>query len=585
MLSIYRIVRHRYEEAVRSECRRRKSAALRVEAAFAHICNLFREGEFSDLLQGQYGADWLQAVAGILGMLMHLSLTGPRSCVLHNGRRPGKPFSSYPTPPAVAVLAAEYVVAHTLNSTAPAVIDPAMESGQLLLAVAEAVLRRVEGPRRRAVLDKLCRDCLWGIDRNPLATESVSLIFQLLGGDPPRHLLIEDSLRWQAVNPRKFDAVISNPPWGERMTSLEREWLRDEFSNRRRGDTYIAFTELATRILAPGGVYALVLPAQALASENASGLRGMISAQTHLTTAYVLPRHAFATATVRACLLRGVLREPDPTAACRAVVYPFRKALSHKEPPSSTQIPLSVLCAVGADSWWPLLQGHQARPFAGETVPLETVAAVHLGVQVYAVGRGRPPQTRRVVQQRPYTSDAPVAGWTPAVQVRDVTRFHVAPPHRYINFGKWLASSLRSGDLLKRRRVLVRELCRRDGTMTAAVTANGSIAVHGVFSLVPRRISAHALAAVLNSPSVAEYVRGHAASFAKVDFQRVTTAELRRLPIPVAAMQGPRARRLAALARRAQYLRVKTGGVPDTLTDRIEWLVREMYDGIDGSKH
>ena len=249
-------------------------------------------------------------------------------------------------------------------------------------------------------MEKLCHDCLWGIDRNPLAAESVSLVFQLLGGDPPRHLLTTDSLRWQAACPPKFDAVISNPPWGERLTASERKWLHGEFANSRlRGDTYIAFTELTTRILAPGGTYALVLPAQALAFENAGGLRDMMSSRTQLTTAYVLPRHAFAPATVRACLLQGVLLKPDAMATCQVVVYPFRKELSHKEPPWSKFISQSILQSVGAGSWWPFLQENTACSFREETVPLESVATVHLGVQIYGVGKGNPPQTRRVVRQ------------------------------------------------------------------------------------------------------------------------------------------------------------------------------------------
>jgi len=52
------------------------------------------------------------------------------------------------------------------------------------------------------------------------------------------------------------------------MTNSERAWLRCEFAKGfMRGDTYIAFTELAMRLLRPGGAYALVLPAQALSSQ------------------------------------------------------------------------------------------------------------------------------------------------------------------------------------------------------------------------------------------------------------------------------------------------------------------------------
>jgi len=590
LLRTYGVVYRLYEEAVRAGCRKHRPPHLAVNRAFSSICERFVKGEFTEELRHAYGAGWLQAVASILGMLMHLSVgdsvATSEHCTLHNRRRPGKQFSTYPTAPAVAALAAEHVVALAWRGATLRVIDPSMESGQLLLAVAQAVLRRVKKPSRPGVLQNLCRNCLWGVDRKPQAAESVSVVFRLLAREyglefePPRHLLIENTLRWQA--PIQFDAVINNPPWGERMTNSERIWLRREFAKgRMRGDTYIAFTELAMRLLRPGGAYAFVLPAQALSSENARGIREMLSGDTHLMDVHVLPRHAFATASVRACVLGGVLQKPEPGAACRTVVYPFRKSLLYTARPWTGELPVSDLRSAGGDSWWSLLHSHTWRPFEQKMVPLETVAAVHLGVQVYGVGRGSPPQTRRLVRQRPYTSQVNAAGWTRAVQVRDLTPYHVSPPTQYIRFGKWLASPRSHEKLLNRTRVIVRELCHRDGRMSAAIARNGAIALHGIFTLVPRGIDAHALTAVLNSQRVAEYVRVRAASFAKVDFQKITTAELRSLPIPAAALEGPLAQRLSALACKAHKLSMKTGRTPATLTNQIESLVREMYDGVE----
>ena len=586
----YGVVYRLYEEAVRAACRKRRPPDLAINGAFSSICERFLNGEFTEELRFNYGADWLQAVASILGMLMHLSLSDSAASsepyLLHNDRRPGKQFSTYPTAPAVAALAAEHVVALAFRGAAPRVIDPSMESGQLLLAVAEAVLRRVKAPSRPSVLRNLCRNCLWGVDRKPQAAESVAVVFHLLAREyglelePPRNLLIENTLHWQA--PIEFDAVINNPPWGERMTNSERAWLRCEFAKGfMRGDTYIAFTELAMRLLRPGGAYALVLPAQALSSQNARGIREMLSGETHLMDVHVLPRHAFAAASVRACVLRGVRQAPEPGRTCRTVIYPFRKSLHYMERPWVAELPVSDLRLAGGNSWWALLHSHAARPLKQETVPLETVAAVHLGVQVYSVGEGSPPQTRRIVRQRPYTSQIRAAEWTPAVQVRDLTPFYVVPPTQYIRFGKWLARPGSHDKLLDRERVIVRELCHRDGRMTAALVRNGAIALHGIFTVVPQGIDAHTLTAVLNSQRLAEYVRVRAASFAKVDFQKITTAELRSLPIPAAAMSGPLARRLLALAHKAHKLGMKTGRAPATLTNQIELLVREMYDGVE----
>jgi len=80
-------------------------------------------------------------------MLLHLTLGNGREATLINPRRPGKSFSTYPTSPS----AVKVVVANAMRALLSrplvltdgrkrqllgfAVVDPAMESGQLLLGV------------------------------------------------------------------------------------------------------------------------------------------------------------------------------------------------------------------------------------------------------------------------------------------------------------------------------------------------------------------------------------------------------------------------------------------------------------------
>jgi hypothetical protein len=90
----------------------------------------------------------------------------------------------------------------------------------------------------------------------------------------------------------------------------------------------------------------------------------------------------------------------------------------------------------------------------------------------------------------------------------------------------------------------VRELCRRDGKLTAAVARNGSIPLHGVLTVIPKNVDPYVLVAILNSTVAANYVKMHAASFSKVDFQKITVNELRKLPIPTLAVQPSQRRTL-----------------------------------------
>lgn len=524
-------------------------------------------------LKESYGRDWLQSVASLLGMLMHFSMGKQGSNLLLNQRRPQKTFSTYPTSPVVARLVGDAIVSYLLKEPIPAichrsvdaeryaqraltfrVLDPSMESGQLLLEAALAFIRHVHRKHSsqsrtakfltRALLEKLCSDCLWGIDRNELATRAVSLLFSLLGAElgiqqlAPTHLLTADALECCSQSRLShFDGIVNNPPWGEVLGPIERKRLRNQFfALQYRSDTYVAFSELAIRCLRPGGIFALILPSQAVATRNTARLREIFLAKTEIDRMILLPRSAFADATVRGLVFLGRLKPTATSTGCHVTIYPIVKRFNAISPARSFTVPPCALRGTYEDSWWPLLNANDSVRSGAQVIQLEQVATVTFGVQVYHKGRGAPPQTAEVLRNRPFTLLRPANGAVPAIRGRDLHDFHLSNPQRFIKFGKWLAFAGDHDSLRQSTRIFVRELCRRDGKLTAAVARNGYIPLHGVLTVVPKLIDAYVLVGLLNSIVVAEYVKTHAASFSKVDFQKITVSELRRMPIPIAAI-------------------------------------------------
>jgi hypothetical protein len=606
-----------YEELVRTEGS--------VHCAFAAICSSIRDCSgptpvrdlYSELRQA-YGPDWLQGLASLLGMFMHFST---ERGVLRNYRRPQKEFSSYPTSPHVTEWAGVSMLARLVKQPIPRttpsaaaaerwaeemlafrLLDPAMESGQLLLETALVMLRRIHRQHpstsadarrlRCAVLERLCHDCLWGIDRNKLALPAVSLVFSLLGAEcgvklpGPRNLLNCDALRWSAgENPPVFDGILSNPPWGETLRTAERRWIAAQFSAiEYQTDTYVAFSELAMRVLRLHGVFVLILPAQVLAVQNAAGLRELLCTRTELSEILVLPRPAFADACVRAVVLVGRTAAVQRAVRCRATVFPFFKPLDQAGPPRCIAISTATLRSLAGRPWWPELTNRARQP-SRPTVRLGELATVHAGVQVYGVGRGRPNQTPAIVRQRPFTAQTPFRGSIPAIRGRDLRDFTVRDSTLFIRFGPWLARPGKHATLRRSTRVFVRELCRRDGKLVTAVANDAVVPLHGVLTLKPRGIEPCALVAILNSGPVAKHVRTHAASFAKVDFQKITTTELRELPIPASAIEParraklglPRASQREATLRR-QLMRLAKQASQMAFHDRI---TPEMVATID----
>jgi hypothetical protein len=173
----------------------------------------------------------------------------------------------------------------------------------------------------------------------------------------------------------------------------------------------------------------------------------------------------------------------------------------------------------------------------------------------------------------------------------------VGDPQQFIRFGKWLAWVGNHNSLRSSKRIFVRELCRRDGKLSAAVARDGFIPLRGVLTVVPKMINIYALVGILNSAVAAEYVSKHTASFSKVDFQKIIVSELRQMPIPIAAVNpGHRStlgmpasterelslhRRLIALARRLSHAAKINTSKREKLLAEINAVVCAMSDLLE----
>jgi hypothetical protein len=528
------------------------------------------------LLRGIYKNEYLQAVASLLGMLMHFSFKDDELKVLRNQRRPRKLFTTYPNSPYVSRILGDKIVTDLLEVPIPLIchryidaeyyaekslnfriLDPSAESGQLLLEVALALIRKVQSRHLNqskackylviAMLKKLCQHCLWCIDRNILSKYAVATVFNLLGQNysieriEPGHFIITDALEYYLKGKLGyFDGIINNPPWGEKLTPVQRNRLKKTFNTLEyQADTYIAFTELILKSLRPGGVFGLLLPSQIVATKNSGKLRMLITSLASIEQMILLPRAAFANASVRGFLLTGRIKPQNATENCNITIYPLERGLisPNAELTRSYIIPNDVFRKAGVQPWWSIFNSNNNQPGSQkknmETVQLRKVADVIMGIKLYAKGKGSPPQTADVVLNKPFTFTQPSHDTLPAVNGRDIQKNYVKKPRIFVKFGKWLAYRGKHLSLLGSERIFIREICSRNGNLNAAIVSNGYLPLHGVLTVIPRLIDIHILTAFLNSSKAAEYVSTHTSSFSKVDFQKITLSELREMPIPI----------------------------------------------------
>jgi N-6 DNA Methylase len=508
-----------------------------------------------------------------LGMLMHFSVSSNHSHPLINERRPSNRVSSYPNPLQVALLVASYLVKNLLTARIPdrirtaanaerfarealtfRILDPSMECGELLLAVIMAVVAKVldkhdwQSAAARVLVDamvrRLCADCLWGMDveANSLAgtATSIGLLGQCLGipALTLRHASVGNAVdAYLEGTLGRFDAVVNNPPWGEVSYSLPSNGRRLT-SLEHHPDSYVAFLELAVGSLGPGGWFGLVVPSQFVAARNAIRARALLVESGRLDRVVLLPRAAFAHATVRGALLLGRLEAGAPLGprarSTRIDVFSRVPRLGARGSISTFSVPRKKLQENGRMSWLNLLADNRRSLPVEETVRLDQVANIMTGIRLYRSGCCVTPRIGPPRSPTPGRGKRPPAELVPIVRGRDVQPYRVSEPTWAFPLRDTLLAEARRHTLLRfGRRVYVRELCRRDGTVFASPSPRGTVPLHGVLMIVPHAIGLAALVALLNSVFAARLVSTHCASLLKVDFQRVTAAELECFPVHI----------------------------------------------------
>lgn len=511
---------------------------------------------------------WFQSLASVLGGLAHLSVS--HSGEVNNDRRTRRTMPTYPTEPTVLRRLSEDVLGPVcqglgrLNASeeSACLLDPSVESGQMLLDGALHILEFKYGDvDSLAASSALVREnagrwlttTLTGVDRNARCLVATRSLLRLLAwrfrlpGYRLGTLHHGDAYSWLTRGTARCTVLLNNPPWGASVPEwVVRRMTRRGFSGAVARDSATVFSVLGLDRLQTFGRYGLILPAPLLAGEKGAQVRMYLAEHTRLESIEWLPTESFAPATLRGVSVTGSLGGPVRFVR---IVYGgenHRRRVARVRPFALTR----------PESCW-----HAPRRgipgWSCPVVPLGELATIHTCTQLYARGRGSQPQGPETLRTRPFSSRTFKSGFCPAARGRDVTPFLLRTPQLWVNWGPWLAYPGPSPyDSASSARLFLRELVRRDGSVSAAVVREPIVATSGVVVITPHSINADVLCAFLCSRLLATHIRDTSAAFAKVDFQRLTITELRRLPVPMALRSGESWSKLLRrrLAMHARYL-------------------------------
>ena len=177
-------------------------------------------------------------------------------------------IGAFYTPRCIADATAERLIHGSMR-----IFDPCVGSGAYLVAAAR---------RLRALGVECWQDCLVGADIDPLAVLATKLNLMLDHGDVPMKPLrieVTNSLTDELdldLQADGFDLVMTNPPWGARMSNNELRALSRRFPEIRSKESFSFFTCAGLRLLRKGGTLSYLLPSSVLTTSLHADLRNLM---------------------------------------------------------------------------------------------------------------------------------------------------------------------------------------------------------------------------------------------------------------------------------------------------------------------
>ncbi len=304
-----------------------------------------------------------------------------------------------------------------------------------------------------------------------------------------------------------FDAVIGNPPYGALLAQAEKQYLLSHYPNQTyQLDSYQLFLEQAVaHLLKTSGYYGMIIPNPWLTNLLQTSIRRLVLSATRVIDIVHFRFRIFPKVTVDTEIV--VLQRCDPKNwKPRVLVVESPSALSSGAPgPGLVQLR-------HAQNMWQEADGNViniflnphdealARKCRAQGTPLSKLCTISVGIKPYQVGKGKPPQTRATVDQRPYDADRRInRTYRAYLRGSDIQRYEVAPvERRYIKYGPWLAEPRPAA----RFDAPVKLLMRQTGdSLVAAVDSQQYLCLNNMHVIVPNAAqpAPEYLLAILNS--------------------------------------------------------------------------------------
>ncbi|MFB6186505.1 MAG: TaqI-like C-terminal specificity domain-containing protein, partial [Halobacteriaceae archaeon] len=322
-----------------------------------------------------------------------------------------------------------------------------------------------------------------------------------------------------------FDAVIGNPPYGMIEDGSLGKYCDSVYDvAEARHEIYKFFSEKGYRLTAPAGFFGYIISNTLFTNQFDQKIRELLLTNTSWKSIVTFQGDVFE----------------DPT------IHPAIFVVEKIPPSQDHELELFTNATVGTDiQEWEKRHIRQSRYINSENY-LITVIPDKGEAEVWhkLSSRGRRLGDVAYIRQCIKTGDndeylanfeeEPGEPWRPVLTGRDIGRYNIDWPNRYVKYGDWLARNWKNEDFYERSKITIRETSDR---ITAALDEENRYLLSTLYSVYYRdnfdgEDSLKYLLGVINSDAAQFYMYQLVFALNEGAFTKARTNHYERLPIP-----------------------------------------------------
>ena len=260
-----------------------------------------------------------------------------------------------------------------------------------------------------------------------------------------------------------FDVVIGNPPYGATLSQAEKDYLTAHYETTEYNfDTYKTFMELGLKLTKQDGYMGYITPNTFFFLEKGANKLRKFLFEGYTLLDIVELFNVFPSAVVEPAITIFKNKRPSECDKLEVISVPRKTDLASTFISDGVRNVFEQKDLREKEGYIFNFKETDAEKQIIDKInkiakPLSDYFGITRGVDVYEVGKGIPPQTKEIQQERPYEGNAKIDNsWLAYTRGRAINRYTDAWDGEYIKYGEWLANP-KNPEMFKNEKLFLRE--------------------------------------------------------------------------------------------------------------------------------